>query len=171
MLRNSIPTYLVGMAQTELKRFNERDSPKVPPEDIVLMIDFFHKNNFFEFNGDVKLQKSGTAYWHKICTSLCLHFHGYTQRQNFQNAKNKRTIYLYGEDKLTFYSINAITFILKLTISRMNEWFLARRNPERVVNDQINKVVCDKNQPVKKTSESGISFVPTHQLRLQSLVY
>ena len=53
----------------------------------------------------------------------------------------------------------------------MNEWFLARRNPERVVNNQINKVVCDKNQSVKKTSESGISSVPTHQLRLQSLVY
>ena len=43
------------------KRLNERDSPKVPTEDIVQMADFVLKNNFFEFNGEVKRQKSGTA--------------------------------------------------------------------------------------------------------------
>ena len=36
------------------KRLNERDSPKVLTEDIVRMADFILKNNFFQFNGEVK---------------------------------------------------------------------------------------------------------------------
>ena len=43
------------------KRFIERDSPEVLTEDIVQMADFVLKNNFFEFNGAVKRQKSATA--------------------------------------------------------------------------------------------------------------
>ena len=35
------------------KRVNERDSPKVPTEDIVQKVDFVLKNNFFEFSGKV----------------------------------------------------------------------------------------------------------------------
>ena len=36
------------------KRLSERDSPKVPTENIIQMADFVLKNNFFEFNGEVK---------------------------------------------------------------------------------------------------------------------
>ena len=43
------------------KILNERDSPKVPTEDMVRMADFVLKNNFFEFCDEVKRQKSGTA--------------------------------------------------------------------------------------------------------------
>ena len=43
------------------KRLNEKDLPKIPTEDIVRMVDFVMKNNIFEFNGEVKRQKSGTA--------------------------------------------------------------------------------------------------------------
>ena len=39
------------------KILNERDSPK----DIVRMTEFVLKNNLFEFNGEVKREKSGTA--------------------------------------------------------------------------------------------------------------
>ena len=35
----------------------------------------------------------------------------------------------------------------------MKEWFLAKDYPEKVVNDQMDKVVPDKNSPVKKSSE------------------
>ena len=48
------------------KRLSERDSPKVPTEDIVRMADFVLKNNFFEFNGEIKRQKSGTAIGTKL---------------------------------------------------------------------------------------------------------
>ena len=50
------------------KRLKERDSLKVPTEDIVRMADFVLKNNFLEFNGEIKRQKSRTT--------LCLHLHG-----------------------------------------------------------------------------------------------
>ena len=43
------------------KILTERDSPKVPTEDIVRMAEFVLKNNFFKFNGEVKRQKPGTA--------------------------------------------------------------------------------------------------------------
>ena len=43
------------------KILNEKDSPKIPTEDIVRMAEFVLKNNFSEFNGEVKRQKSGTA--------------------------------------------------------------------------------------------------------------
>ena len=36
------------------KRLSQRDSPKLPSEEIVRMTDFVLKNNFFEFNGEVK---------------------------------------------------------------------------------------------------------------------
>ena len=47
--------------ETLRKALSERDSPKVPTEDTVQMADFVLKNNFFESNGEVKRQKSGTA--------------------------------------------------------------------------------------------------------------
>ena len=36
------------------KILSERDSPKVPTEDMVLMAEFVLKSNFFEFNGEFK---------------------------------------------------------------------------------------------------------------------
>ena len=41
----------------------------------------------------------------------------------------------------------------RANICKMKVWFLARGYPEKVVNDQIGKVVFGKNPPVKKSSE------------------
>ena len=43
------------------RRFNKREMSEIPTEDIVQMAEFVLKSNFFEFNGEVKKQKSGTA--------------------------------------------------------------------------------------------------------------
>ena len=43
------------------KRLNERETPGVPTEELIKMADFVLKNSFFEFNGEMKRQKSGTA--------------------------------------------------------------------------------------------------------------
>ena len=43
------------------RRLNKREMSEIPIEDIVQMAEFVLKNNFFEFNGEVKKQKSGTA--------------------------------------------------------------------------------------------------------------
>ena len=36
------------------RRVNERETFEIPTEDIVQMAEFVLKNNFFEFNGEVK---------------------------------------------------------------------------------------------------------------------
>ena len=43
------------------RRLNLREVFEIPTEDIVQMVEFVLKNNFFEFNGEVKRQKSVTA--------------------------------------------------------------------------------------------------------------
>ena len=47
--------------ETLRRGLNERETSEIPTEDIVQMAEFVLKNNFFEFNGEVKRQKSGTA--------------------------------------------------------------------------------------------------------------
>ena len=39
------------------KRLNERETPRVPTEELIKMADFVLKNNLFEFNGGMKMQK------------------------------------------------------------------------------------------------------------------
>ena len=46
---------------------------------------------------------------------------------------------------------------------------MARNYPEKVVNDQINKVVFSKNPPVKKSSENGIPFVAISHTKVKDL--
>ena len=43
------------------RRLNKRETFEIPTEDIVQMAEFVLKNNFFEFNQEVKRQMSGTA--------------------------------------------------------------------------------------------------------------
>ena len=47
--------------ETLRRRLNKRESFEIPTEDIVQMAEFVLTNNFFEFNGEVKRKKSGTA--------------------------------------------------------------------------------------------------------------
>ena len=55
----SIP-YKNGL-QTLRRRLNERETSEIATEYILHIAEFVLKNNFFEFNGEVKRQKSGTA--------------------------------------------------------------------------------------------------------------
>ena len=51
----------------------------------------------------------------------------------------------------------------------MKEWFLARGYPEIVVNNQIDKVVFGRDQPVKENLESDIPFVATYHPKVKEL--
>ena len=67
----SIP-HKVGL-ETLSRRLNERETTEIPTDDIVEMAEFFLKNTFFEFNGEVKKQKSGTAIGTKFaCPYACI---------------------------------------------------------------------------------------------------
>ena len=45
--------------------------------------------------------------------------------------------------------------------SNLKDWFLARDYPQKVVSEQIDKVVFGKQPTHKDTSEQGVSLVPT----------
>ena len=47
--------------QTSRRRLNKRNTSDIPTKDIVQIAELVLKNNFFEFNGEVKRQKSGTS--------------------------------------------------------------------------------------------------------------
>ena len=51
----------------------------------------------------------------------------------------------------------------------MKVWFLARGYPEKVVNNQTDKVVFSKNPPVKKSSKPRIPFVTTCHPKVKDL--
>ena len=57
----------------------------------------------------------------------------------------------------------------KTHVSCMKEWFLARGYPEKVVNNQIDKVVFGRDQSVKKNLEIGIPFVTTYSPKVKEL--
>ena len=54
-------------------------------------------------------------------------------------------------------------------VSQMKEWFLARGYPEIVANNQIDKVIFDRDQSLKKNLESGIPFVTIYQSKVKEL--
>ena len=58
---------------------------------------------------------------------------------------------------------------LKTHLSHIKEWFLARDYPEKVVNNQIDKVVCGRDQSVKKIWKVAFLLLVPITPRLKSL--
>ena len=109
--------------ETLRKRLNERETPRVPTEELMKIADFVLKNNFFEFNGEVKRQKLGTAIGtkfaplyacilYKCCSNIILYKSVFTI---FFMAVILTTYFLYElmEKKNTFnFLMNLITSTL-----------------------------------------------------------
>ena len=55
---------------------DKREQEKVPTEDLLKMAEFILKNNFFEFNGNIKQQISGTAVGTKCAPTYACIFMG-----------------------------------------------------------------------------------------------
>ena len=70
----SIP-YELGLNAIK-EAVENRARKSVPTNDILKMLKFVLKNNYFEFNGNVKLQISDTVIGKKMCTTICLHIYG-----------------------------------------------------------------------------------------------
>ena len=58
------------------KTFNNRINKKISTEDLVKMVKFVLKNNYFEFNNKVKTQISGKAIGTKSASPLNVHIYG-----------------------------------------------------------------------------------------------
>ena len=54
-------------------------------------------------------------------------------------------------------------------ISNLKDWFLARDYTQKVVSEQIDKVVFGKQPTRKDTSEQGVPFVATYHPKLKDL--
>ena len=50
-------------------------------------------------------------------------------------------------------------------ISNLKDWSLARDYPQKVVNEQIDKVVFGKQPTRKDTSEQRVPFIATYHLK------
>ena len=83
------------------KRLNEKYSPKVPTEDIVQMTDFVLKNNFFEFSGEFKRQKSGTAIGTELAPSYACIFRDEVETE-FLKSQELRFLWLRYIDNIFF---------------------------------------------------------------------
>ena len=70
----SIP-HNVGLRALK-EALDKREQKKVPTEDLLQMAEFVLKNNFFEFNNQIKQQISGTAIGTKCTpTYACIFMH------------------------------------------------------------------------------------------------
>ena len=58
---------------------------------------------------------------------------------------------------------------LNAHISNLKDWFLARDYPQKVVSEQIDKVVFGKQPNRKDISEQGMSFVAAYHPKLKDL--
>ena len=66
----------------QMCRLNERETSEIPTEDVVVqMAEFVLKNIFFEFNGGVKIQKSGKVIGTKFAPSYACFFMDETETQ------------------------------------------------------------------------------------------
>ena len=84
------------------KRLSERDSPKVPTEDIVRMADFVLKNNFFEFNGEVKRQNSGKAVGTKFSSPYACIFVNEVETEFLKSQELQPFLWLRYTDYILF---------------------------------------------------------------------
>ena len=116
------------------KKLSERDSPKVPTKDIVWMAAFILKNNFFEFNVEVKRQKSGTAVGTKFAPPFACIFMDEVETEFLKSQERKSFLWLrfidniffiwtHGEEKLTQFlnEINSFYSNLKF-IYETSSW-------------------------------------------------
>ena len=87
------------------KILSERDSPKIPSEDIVRMAEFVLKNNFFEFNGEVKPRKSGTAIGTKFAPPYACIFMDEVETEFLKSEELQPFLWLRYIDDIFLYGL------------------------------------------------------------------
>ena len=95
MLLDFYPNILHGTSLKALrKRLNERETSRVPTEKFIKMADFVLKNNFFEFNREVKKQKSRTAIGTKFASPYAYIFMDAVETEFFMSQYLQRFLWL-----------------------------------------------------------------------------
>ena len=58
------------------KALDHREDKNISTDDLTKMAVFVLKNNYFEFNGNVKKKNFRDCYWYQICTSMRMYIYG-----------------------------------------------------------------------------------------------
>ena len=117
----------VGLAALR-EALDSRESKKIPTEDLVRMAEFVLKNNYFEFNGSIKQQLSGTAIGTKFAPPYACLFMDKLETNFLKTQKLQPLVWLryiddvfflwtHGEEKLTQFleDLNAFDSNIKFT--------------------------------------------------------
>ena len=98
-LYSSIPhVWLEALRRT----FDGRVNKKIDTENLIKMVDFVLKNNYFEFNGKVKQQLSGTAIGTKFASPYpCIRL-WIKLKLNFSSHKYTSLWYGFGTQTMSF---------------------------------------------------------------------
>ena len=100
-LYTNIP-HILGL-QSLRKRLNETGICKVPNEEIISMAEFVLKNNYFEFNGKVCWQISGTAIGTKFAPPYACIFIDEMETSFLKTQQFQPCIWLRYIDDIFFY--------------------------------------------------------------------
>ena len=109
--------------ETLRKMLNEPAASEIPTEDILQMAEYVLKNIFFEFDGEIKQQKLGTAVGSKFKPPFACIFMDEVETQFFKSKELQpflwlryiSGIFLYGlmeNRNLIHFIMSFITFIL-----------------------------------------------------------
>ena len=105
------------------KRLNERETPRVPTEELIKMVDFVLKNNFFEFNGEVKRQKSGTAIGTKFAPPYACIFMDAVETEFLTSQYLQPFVWLLYINDIFLYGLmekkNSFSFLMNLITSTL----------------------------------------------------
>ena len=118
-------------------KLEQQEDKKIPKEDLLEMPQFFLKNNYFEFNSNVKQQVSGTAIDTKFAPPYACMFMDrmeteFLEKQNlkpwvwFRQIEDMFFVWTHGEDKIDEFleSLNSfrpnLKFILECSEQETN---------------------------------------------------
>ena len=98
-LYSSIPhVWLEALRRT----FDGRVNKKIDTENLIKMVDFVLKNNYFEFNGEVKQQLSGTAIGTKFASPYPCMFMDQVETEFLQSQVYKPLVWFRYTDNVFF---------------------------------------------------------------------
>ena len=118
------------------RRLNKRETSEIPTEDIVQMAEFVLKNNFFEFNGEVKRQKSGTAIGTKFAPPYACIFMDEVETEFLKSQELQPFLWLRYIDDIFFIWTHGTqeldSFLNELNKFHPNSSFTYETSKERV---------------------------------------
>ena len=124
-----------GLAILE-KQLKKVPQKSLPTSEIVKLAEFVLKNNFFEFNGDIVHQVSGTAIGTKFAPSYACIFMDFIETQFLEGESSQPWVWLRYIDGIFFVWIKGekelIKFMERLNKFHTNLKFTFDRSPDKI---------------------------------------